>query len=214
MQKDGVYLRNVFTDHQIKLIKDLIDEQYKTKEEVSLTIEEILSGKEMSKLRIENHSGRIRVEFAPNDMSLPLPKEVIDAVEAHAKEINPDYYLESCYYVHYQMKYGRPNLDPHLDNHPAQYTIDYQLETNCQWDVVVEGTAYPLNDNDALIINTNGQVHWREPRKFEEHEFVKMIFFHFSDGTQEVLPRQERQGRSEYWQRVFWDKTNKIFGAQ
>jgi hypothetical protein len=89
--------------------------------------------------------------------------------------------LSSTTYVEYSAKYGKPDLPPHFDGDYNDVIINYQFESNTEWDVGVAFDLYKLEDNSALVFNPNESAHWRPHKTFKENEFVKMIFFRFTD---------------------------------
>jgi hypothetical protein len=210
MEQKNYIMENFFTDEEKNILINFINDNYGSKDIQSVSIAEVLSGQHTSKVRIEPYTGRARMEFAPNDPDLPLPKEIKDKVDFYAHQVDPNIYLESCYFVEYNKKFGIPKLDPHVDNHPAFFTMDYQLESNTPWALLANGEEFTLEDNQAFVMDTNSQVHWREPRLFHEGQFVKMIFFHFSDGTRKVLDKQTRQNKSEFWEQEYFEKMRNL----
>lgn len=77
----------------------------------------------------------------------------------------------------YSNKHGRPNLPPHFDGDDTDLIFSYQFESNTQWDVGVDLETFPLKDNSAIVFNPNRHIHWRPRKKFEDGEYVAMIFF-------------------------------------
>lgn len=75
--------------------------------------------------------------------------------------------------------FKKPNLTPHYDGFPEpRFTFDYQLRSNIDWSLFVEGKEFALKDNQALTFSGTHQVHWRAPHEFVEGEFIEMIFCH------------------------------------
>lgn len=81
--------------------------------------------------------------------------------------------------VEYSNEYGKPNLPPHFDGDSTDLIVNYQLESNTQWDVGVDLKTYSLEDNSAIIFNPNEHIHWRPHKEFGDGEYVKMMFFRF-----------------------------------
>lgn len=88
-------------------------------------------------------------------------------------------HLSSAAYAYYSNLYGEPNLPPHFDSDSTDLIIDYQLEANISWDLGINQELYPLEDNSAIVFNPNTNIHWRPHRRFEDGEYVKMLFFRF-----------------------------------
>ena len=81
--------------------------------------------------------------------------------------------------VEYNLKYGNPNLPPHFDGDYTEIIVNYQLLSNTSWPCGVNTEVFDMEDNSALIFAPNANAHWRPHKKFEEGEFVRMIFFRF-----------------------------------
>ena len=87
--------------------------------------------------------------------------------------------LKHALYVEYSTKYGTPNLPPHFDLDDGDLIINYQLSSNTSWEIGVGLKKYDLKDNSALVFNGNTNIHWRAHKKFNDEEYLKMIFFRF-----------------------------------
>lgn len=92
-----------------------------------------------------------------------------------------DISLNGATYVEYNSKYGTPNLPPHFDGDGTDMIINYQLKSNTSWDIGLNTQVYKMKDNYALVFNPNESIHWRTKKIFNEGEFVKMIFFRFTN---------------------------------
>lgn len=79
----------------------------------------------------------------------------------------------------YTNKAGEPNLPPHFDGDQTDLILTYQLASNKQWGVGVDLTVYNLEDNDAVMFHPNENIHWRPHAKFEDGEFVRVMFMRF-----------------------------------
>jgi hypothetical protein len=76
----------------------------------------------------------------------------------------------------YTAKAGDPNLPPHFDGDQTDLILTYQIESNKQWGVGVDLTVYNLEDSDAVMFHPNENIHWRPHAKFEDGEFVRVMF--------------------------------------
>jgi len=85
-------------------------------------------------------------------------------------------------YFEYSKKHGNPKLSPHKDltEEYVDLHADYQLESNTDWALDVNGTSVTLKDNELIIFDGSRQIHSRPFKKFNDGEFVKMILFRFS----------------------------------
>lgn len=78
-----------------------------------------------------------------------------------------------------------PLLFPHTDEvfEEPRFTLDYQIRSNTTWEIRVDNweevTGYTLRDNEAVTFSGTHQVHWRPKKKFNDDEFIEMIFFHY-----------------------------------
>lgn len=188
---NNTIIKNILTETQRQVLFNIIEQENRS-------------------LRIEKETGRSRLEFYPLNPKVIIPKDIIDSIK---KNINADQHtlvLESCYFSCYSLDYGIPKLAPHLDNHSSQYTLDYCLDSNCIWPVVVEGQEFEIPVNGALTIDTNIQFHWRKPRLFNKKEYVKMIFFHFTDNTRDVVPIEIVNQTASRWRRIFDEETESL----
>lgn len=84
---------------------------------------------------------------------------------------------------------NKPNLTPHFDGFPEpRFTFDYQIRSNIDWPLYVEGKEFVLKDNQALTFSGTHQVHWRSHHDFKPGEFVDMVFCHLYLANSEMVP--------------------------
>lgn len=95
-----------------------------------------------------------------------------------------DVSLTSSTYVDYSSKYGTPNLPPHFDGDGSDLIINYQFKSNTSWDIGLNTEVYNMKDNSALIFNPNESIHWRTKKVFQPDEYVRMLFFRFSNSKE------------------------------
>jgi hypothetical protein len=109
-----------------------------------------------------------------------VPKPIISKVLSTLEEVGYpiDNNKVEVIFLRYSKDMGFPELEPHIDCQQNGVSIDYQLGSNISWDIVVEGKEYSLEDNDAIAFNVSKLVHWREPRLFEDGEYIDMLLFH------------------------------------
>ena len=81
----------------------------------------------------------------------------------------------------YSNEFGIPKLLPHIDEVPSQTTLDYQLDGNTKWSIIIEGVEYILNNNDALLFEGENVLHWRPEKVFKDGEFLDLLWFQFVD---------------------------------
>lgn len=113
-----------------------------------------------------------------------LPESVINKINNIAKDIYDEpVKLQEVSFARYSKEYGdMPILTPHFDNSfsSPRVTIDIQIKSNIDWPIVVDDKSFVLKDNEALTFSGTNQIHWREHRKFNDNDFIEMIFAHFS----------------------------------
>jgi hypothetical protein len=188
MENKVIY--NLFTDSEIQDI-------YKAIEAVA------------EKTNIQDFLGRTRLDYENPDIH-KLPESISKKVLSIAREINPRLNLFYFTYVEYNNKWGTPRLGPHKDETGLPLTINCQLESNAKWDLYVEGKAYSLEDNSALILNVRDQDHWRPEKKFSDDEFIRMLFFHFEDpeDTREnIVTPEQLEEINEKWKHLVYIDT-------
>lgn len=176
-------ISNLFNKHEIEMLEDSISKYTHV-----LKLDE----PQLGRTRYDIHA---------------LPKEIIQKVQGIANEINNNLKFDFAYYVEYSSEYGQPSLPVHTDSVHSKLVIDYQLESNIDWSIYVDGNKFNLKDNDCLTINVNSQAHWRPQRKFIDGESLKMVFFHFldkEDPKAKILSKEERDLLAIKWQHL-WD---------
>jgi hypothetical protein len=121
-------------------------------------------------------------------IELQYPDELLKRIENFASELcgEPVVLTHNSYY-HYSKKYNpsmeTPILQPHrdFDNYYSKLTLDYQLEKNINWDIIIEGDRYNLEVGDMLAFWGAGLVHWRENIVLEDEDYTTVLTFHFSN---------------------------------
>jgi hypothetical protein len=91
----------------------------------------------------------------------------------------------------YEKKYGGvTQCPPHMDGNSTQFSMDYQVDSNVEWPLFVEGKKYLLKNNDVLIMSGRSQVHWREEKELNDEEYCDMFIMHFAEP--DYLEKQEK----------------------
>ena len=123
--------------------------------------------------------GRWRTRSGPNgildqyaEYLLPLAKRTFNS-----KTLLPSYSA----FAHYEGVGAK--LIPHKDDNACTYTIDMCLYQTEPWDLIIEGTPYTLQENEAVAFYGNEQKHWRNSFPNPEHQKVGMAFFHYVEPT-------------------------------
>lgn len=132
--------------------------------------------------QVQEEYGRMRYfgpysthSLAEEEIELELTKKISDLLDVALPIVE----ISLC--VEYSSKYGEPSLSPHFDGDSTDLIVNYQLEANTDWPVGLDTETVKLDNNSALLFNPNTSVHWRPVKKFEEGEYVRMIFFRFID---------------------------------
>jgi hypothetical protein len=126
--------------------------------------------------------------FGQDVSDFNIPRSVYEKVLSICQELTgkDDLVIEAYQFARYQ-KFTRedgavsyPRLMPHHDGvfPEPRFTFDYQIGSNTDWPLVVEGKTFTLKDNQALTFSGTHQIHWREKKEFQDGEYVDMIFFH------------------------------------
>ena len=146
--------------------------------------------------RIDKNKGRI-IRPIPN-ISL-LPKEVVTILTNKASELyNKNLKLYAAAFGQYSKEFGDPKLTPHIDEVPSQFTIDYQLDGNVDWSIVIEGNEYWLKNNSILTFEGENVLHWRPKKEFSDNEFLDLIWFQFIDDDHWSYKTDVRPDFKEY----------------
>jgi hypothetical protein len=129
-------------------------------------------------LNIDKDLGRSHLYFNLKD----IPEHILDKITQTVNSISDKpLVIDHIRYVEYSSKYGDSNLPPHVDGDRNNLVVDYQLKSNISWDLGINTELYPLEDNSALIFNANTNIHWRPYKRFQDDEYIRMIFFRFYD---------------------------------
>lgn len=145
-----------------------------------------------------------------------LPNEIFNHMQNLGVEVfEENVTLDSMSFARYSNEYGNnPNLTPHYDNNflESKVTIDVQLRSNINWPLVVQGEKFTLSDNDALTFSGTHQIHWREHKKFNDGDFIEMLFCHFSlEGKPKITIEEIRQRERHmmYYTNLFFQELTK-----
>jgi hypothetical protein len=191
--------KSVFTDKQTQYIKNFIKEKFDALEIISRSEQEMMTKIHSENIQIEEALGRARYQIKEHD----LRDDILITINNLAKKYNNKSVLNSMTFASYSNKYGMPKLPPHIDKHDNNVSMFYQLQSNTEWPLFVQQESSILLDNETLILNTRNVVHWREPKVFQDGEFVNMIFFHFHDGSKSMLTVQDRYDIPKPWNDIY-----------
>ena len=147
-----------------------------------------------------------------------MPKSIEDKIISHVENITGLSGFELEYqFSRYELldvdgKVEVPNLRPHFDTFTEpRFTFDYQLGSNIDWPIYVEGKKFILKNNQALTFSGTHQIHWRPARDFVIGEFLEMVFCHLylKDSSTQLGPEHANlmYDKSEEW-RLQLEATN------
>jgi hypothetical protein len=162
---------------------------------------------------LENY-GRLEMKH------INLPEDIIGklyyTVKNSSDEEFPNLAFGFVIYAEYSKKYGNnPMLDPHFDISDAHTIIlDYQLESNTSWDITVESETFSIYDNSGLLFEPEGNVHYRPIKKFDDGEFIKMLFIRLITGKNIVDINKEEEGRLGQIQREYSNMQTRTMGQE
>jgi hypothetical protein len=169
----NVIIENVFSDDEIKEIEDVILNNIDSRELVIWN--DLNPRKDVSNIsKLHSDMGRLLLQ------DITFSKNIKDKLSAVLNDqgINKKYLTAA--YCEYSGKYGRPILSMHRDKGLKEtICLDYKLDSNTKWDLVIEGKSYDISKNSAIVFETVGQEHGRPTKQFSTEEYVKVIFFYF-----------------------------------
>jgi hypothetical protein len=190
-------VKNFFTKEEEQILRDLVEKNRAIAPGTS----------RYAPMTIESMS-RVQIEFdAPENIIKKLRTLALEYVD------DPDLELTHYQYLDYYGKYGNgnsPNLPPHLDveNYYTKVSIDYQMASNIDWAVVVEGQEFFLKDNEVLVFEAADRIHWRQPIILRENDRCEVIVFHFSNKNDHKPYVENQMGQEE--RKIILEKHNNM----
>ena len=162
--------KDFFTNEELDEILECINKQ-----------KQLEVGTDFYAATIQPLLGRVHIE-------VKYPKDILKKLEDFASKLCGErVILTHNSYYHYHNKYNpeieTPVLKPHrdFDNYYSKLTLDYQLEKNVDWDIIIEDERYSLEFGDMLAFWGAGLVHWRENKILNEDESTSVLTLHFSN---------------------------------
>ena len=139
-----------------------------------------------------------------------MPPEIENKIISYVEEVTGvsgfqmDYQFSRYELLDFNGKVEVPNLRPHFDRFDQpRFTFDYQLGSNIDWPIYVEGKEFILKNNQALTFSGTHQVHWRPKKEFVVGDFMEMIFCHlYLENLDELLNTEHftlMEDKSEAW---------------
>ena len=166
-------IKDIFSEDEVQEIKDTISENLSQRELVVWDESNPRTDlKNISKL----HSDMGRLLLQDIEFSKVIVEKLLSTLAEQG--INKRYI--SAAYCEYAGRHGTPNLGMHRDKGPKEtICLDYKLDFNTGWDLIVDGTAHDIPKNSAIVFETVGQQHGRPVKQFSADEYVRVIFFYF-----------------------------------
>lgn len=186
-------INNFLTDDEIKQLKDIRD---------------------LKQIKLSHSNTRKNGrEVRPAEI-IDLPQSIKDKLNLLAKEkYEIPLELYAFAFARYSNEFGTPELVPHMDSVPADFTVDYQLDGNIDWPITIEGHEYHMNNNSVLIFPGEHVLHWRPKIKFNNEQYLDLIWFQFRktdhwSKTNEVNPdyknfRQTLINKLSIWRKKY-----------
>jgi hypothetical protein len=146
-----------------------------------LTVEELASLKKdfdnypLDKIRVQGHNGMGNL-----DIDFSNKKSIIEKVEKLVGEIcGEEVEVLEANAIRYSPSFGWfVKFGPHYDARPVEmFVLDYHLQASEDWSVFVEGKKFDFHNNEALLFNGTGQVHWREQKQLADDATIDLVLF-------------------------------------
>lgn len=173
-------IHNFLNIDEVNLIKETIAKELSSRERLSATDNgHFLNYKQEDFSIVTDEMGRITLR------EIDLPDDIINKFNILAKKIAVEHgYSEPVLeakpvFTEYSLEFGEPKLPPHTDLGKSNFLLDYQIYSNIDWGLVIDGTYYPKQDNDVANIFNKNQLHYRPFRLFNTGEVVGVMFFNY-----------------------------------
>lgn len=154
------------------------------------TLDNVLSIDQINYLKTlrKNLNGRVDSKKGRELRPVPSNDFLSKDIEDKLTDIASSFYgkklkLYAVAFGRYSAEFGIPKLPPHIDEVPSQFTLDYQLDGNIEWAIIIEGNEYLLKNNSALVFEGEHVLHWRPKRNFKSDEFIDLMWFQFIDSN-------------------------------
>lgn len=161
------------------------------------------------------HAPLVLPKMARQQIELKYTGKILEKMERFASDfIGEEVKMTHNSYLSYNKKHNPdawPKLPPHFDsdNYFTKLTMDYQLEANVGWPVVIdvngELQSFDLEYGDLLVFWGAGAIHWREPMILDHGDNCEVLTMHFAvqkDFEELNLPARDpeaRKARMQEW---------------
>ena len=155
---ENIILNDVFTKEECEELIAMIEHELTVRPHVDIKHDENNTLINQDNVVMKDfNNGRIMAEI------LPTPEHIIEKLKRTLKDSYGDCEYIGTVFADYQTRFGTPRLGKHHDVKDDTTLIDYQLV-----------------DNQAVVLRPFKQLHGRPDKKFNDSEFVKMLFFFFT----------------------------------
>lgn len=169
-------IKNVFTDQEIVEIKNTIAE--------ALLKCEVHEFEDQVEVPQKPYNKYVYINQGRQDVyGIKFSRHISEKVIGIAKNMTgKDLFLCGTQYTEYDGSIGgNPSLGMHHDGGDVDFLLDYQLESNFSWGIGIEKDVYEIDDNESILLRPVTNLHYRPRKKFEQHNYLKMIFFKFME---------------------------------
>jgi hypothetical protein len=173
-------------------------------DELNIITKDILTEEEVAKVydAVDLSSKAFLVEIhAQNVFDFPLEGPIAKKIISYCEAISGVSGLRIAEYQfarYEKTQSGEKVLEPRLTIHTdtfeePRFTFDYQIGGNTSWPIVVDGKSFELKNNEALSFSGTHQIHWREPKIFNDGEYIDMVFFHLKKPNAEKISIEDKE---------------------
>ena len=182
---------NVFSIDEISELLKLINDSNIKEDDVN---------KHIAIASQSHNNGRSRIDLNHFPLNYNVvPANILNRILDIAKlEYGKTVRVHNIYSTTYSKEFGMPQLAPHKDNSGSAFILDYCLDRNIDWPIVVDGKEFLLENNQALMADVCDNLHWRNPRKFADGEFLTMVYFLFFDPEIGIKDRTSEEIHASY----------------
>lgn len=156
------------------------------------------------------YSPLVLPELAREQIELKISGKLLKKIEDFASDfVGEEVKMTHNSYLSYNKKHNpegsvSPKLPPHFDsdNYFTKLTIDYQLDANISWPIVIDTNGelhrFDMEYGDLLLFWGAGTIHWRDPIILKEGENCEVWTAHFAvqkDFDELNIPARDPEAR-------------------
>jgi hypothetical protein len=179
---NNIIINNFFSTEQISYFKDLLINEKNIR-----TTEFTMHGRHLqlndpSKMYIKQNLSRLNIYNLK--INYDIKNKIFDtalSLYEGKKTLDKDSIVVN--YCRYSPEYSTalPILRSHKDMGYFTFILDYQLNSNIDWDIIIEDNLFSLKNNDLLSFYPTLQQHSRPEIDWNDDSFVEMLFFEFKE---------------------------------